>query len=169
MRRHRRRLAAASPRIRPRGPPPGSGGPRIAGALLAVPRETWDELGGFDRTYFLYAEDVDLCLRAARAGIDCHLVPGATAVHDSGGSSTSTGKKILLLAGECTYLHQNWHGNRRRLGLGLVRLGVLLRALLTRRGGIDWRYLWSQRSVWSSGYGPPGEDRSRFIASASRR
>ena len=49
----------------------------IAAALL-VRGAAWDELGGFDESAFMYAEDRDLCWRARLAGV-------ARVVHPAGG------------------------------------------------------------------------------------
>ena len=44
----------------------------VTGCLLLAPRALWQELGGFDTRFFMYGEDADLALRAARA----RLPPG---------------------------------------------------------------------------------------------
>jgi GT2 family glycosyltransferase len=41
----------------------------VTGACVVVLRETWERLGGFDEAFFNGCEDVDLCLRARRAGL----------------------------------------------------------------------------------------------------
>jgi GT2 family glycosyltransferase len=143
--------------------------PMLSGALLAMPRAVWDELGGFDTRYFLYAEDVDLCERARLAGVERWLEPSATARHDSGASSSSTGKQIMLLCGMCTYLRARWRGPRYRSGLLLLRVGVLLRRLLSRGSGVDWSYVWSRRALWEPGYGPQGTGAARVLAAAQHQ
>jgi GT2 family glycosyltransferase len=49
----------------------------VAGMFLALRRETFAAVDGFDERYFLYYEDVDLCRRLRRSGFDVRLVPGA--------------------------------------------------------------------------------------------
>ena len=51
------------------------------GALLLVRRAAWDAAGGFDDAQWLYAEDLDLCWRARRAGWRTRYVPEAVVVH----------------------------------------------------------------------------------------
>ena len=53
-----------------------------SGACLAISRELFGRLGGFDERLFLYFEDTDLSLRARLAGHRCVAVPDATVVHD---------------------------------------------------------------------------------------
>src|SRR4051812_35072488 len=58
------------------------------GALLAVRREAWDAIGGFDERRWLYAEDLDLCWRARRAGWATRYVPGAVVEHAVSAATT---------------------------------------------------------------------------------
>jgi N-acetylglucosaminyl-diphospho-decaprenol L-rhamnosyltransferase len=57
------------------------------GAFLAVRRTAWDQIGGFDPGQWMYAEDLDLGWRAARAGWTTRYEPGA-AVRHVGGAAT---------------------------------------------------------------------------------
>ncbi len=57
------------------------------GAALMVRKKVLDQIGGFDETFFLYMEDVDLCERIVRGGWKIYYCPGAEFVHDAGGSS----------------------------------------------------------------------------------
>ncbi len=56
-----------------------------SGAAIAVPRELWRELGGFD-THFLpaYYEDVDLAFRVRQAGRQVWMQPLARIIHYEG-------------------------------------------------------------------------------------
>lgn len=69
---------------------PGPPGPRtppwLSGACLAVHRELWREVGGFDGDYFMYWEDVDLGFRLWRAGAHLVVRDDLVAVHDVGGT-----------------------------------------------------------------------------------
>jgi N-acetylglucosaminyl-diphospho-decaprenol L-rhamnosyltransferase len=53
-----------------------------SGAAMAVRREAWDAVGGFDARYFMYGEDLDLGLRLRLAGWECGVAPAAEVVHD---------------------------------------------------------------------------------------
>lgn len=41
----------------------------VNAACMVLPAEVWQKLGGFDTRYFMYCEDVDLCLRARLLGL----------------------------------------------------------------------------------------------------
>lgn len=61
-----------------------------SGACFVVGAVLWDLLGGFDEQYFLYWEDVDLCLRVVKAGGTVVVDPTAVAVHEEGGTQVRT-------------------------------------------------------------------------------
>jgi GT2 family glycosyltransferase len=62
----------------------------ILGAALAIRRQAFEAVGGFDEIYFLYHEEVDLCHRLREVGWEIHYAPVATVRH-VGGASTSQG------------------------------------------------------------------------------
>jgi GT2 family glycosyltransferase len=59
----------------------------VSGALMLVPRAVFDQVGGFDESYFLHAEDLDLCRRVRDAGCSVVCVNSITVMHGKGGSS----------------------------------------------------------------------------------
>lgn len=61
----------------------------VSGACLLLRRAAFDDVGGFDERYFMYFEEIDLCLRLARAGWAVVYDPGAEAWHAVGGSTRS--------------------------------------------------------------------------------
>ena len=57
------------------------------GCALAVRAETFQQVRGFDERFFLYYEDIDLCLRARDAGWRIAIAPMAHVLHE-GSKST---------------------------------------------------------------------------------
>lgn len=55
----------------------------IAGMFMVFRAGVFKTLGGFDERYFLYYEDVDLCLRLRLAGYEVVLLPQVSAIHDA--------------------------------------------------------------------------------------
>lgn len=53
-----------------------------SGAALAIRRSAWDGIGGIERAYFMYGEDLELSLRLRLAGWGVGLVPLARVEHD---------------------------------------------------------------------------------------
>lgn len=58
----------------------------VSGACFMVSGRLWREVGGFDDSYFLYWEDVDLCRRVVTAGGRVRMEDSVVAVHDEGSS-----------------------------------------------------------------------------------
>lgn len=54
---------------------------------LMTPKAVFEDIGGFDERFFMFAEDTDLCRRLADSGHETWFVPAATAIHHWGGSS----------------------------------------------------------------------------------
>jgi N-acetylglucosaminyl-diphospho-decaprenol L-rhamnosyltransferase len=53
----------------------------LSGACLAIPRTTWQALGGFCEHFFMYCEDVDLSLRLRLRGARLGVAPDARVTH----------------------------------------------------------------------------------------
>ncbi len=56
------------------------------GGAMAVRRELWEALNGFDEDYWMYIEDVDFSFRAQLLGWQAVLAPAAHVYHKLGGS-----------------------------------------------------------------------------------
>lgn len=103
----------------------------VSGACFVVRRDAFEQVGGFDEAYFMYAEDVDLCWRLGRAGWRVAYVADAEVTHLQGVSTdqhpyrmiAEHHRSLLRFAGRSTC---GW----RRLLLPLVALGIGFRALL---------------------------------------
>ena len=67
----------------------------LAATALLVRREAFVEVGGFDESFFLYGEDLDLCRRLRVAGWELLAIPEPTAHHDNGASSSTTTEREL--------------------------------------------------------------------------
>ncbi|HUN73043.1 MAG TPA: glycosyltransferase family 2 protein [Steroidobacteraceae bacterium] len=62
----------------------------ICGASMLIRPAVLSALGGFDENYFLYYEETDFCLRAARAGFATWYVPQSRVMHIAGQSTHVT-------------------------------------------------------------------------------
>jgi N-acetylglucosaminyl-diphospho-decaprenol L-rhamnosyltransferase len=134
----------------------------LSGLLLLVDRLAWERLGGFDEDFFMYGEDVDLSVRAARLRYTPMITPAARVVHIGGASSSPVNRQILLYRGKITLARKIWTGPRRWTGERLIVGGVLLRALLaglrapsaasTRTEPATWAELWRRRREWRGGW-----------------
>ena len=71
-------------RYREAGPAPDGTTDWVSGSCLMVRRALFEELGGFDERYFMFAEDMDLCWRAKEAGHLVGTAPQAVVTHVEG-------------------------------------------------------------------------------------
>lgn len=62
----------------------------VTGACMAIRRSTWDALGGLDPLFARNYNDVDLCLRAASAGLATVVTPRAVLTHKESATRGST-------------------------------------------------------------------------------
>ncbi|GEM_PF-589217 len=56
--------------------------PWLSGACLMIPHRAFEELGGFDESFFMYCEDVDLSWRARANGFVLLSCPAALFLHE---------------------------------------------------------------------------------------
>jgi GT2 family glycosyltransferase len=82
----------------------------VAGASMLVRRQVFDAVGLLDEGYFLYFEEVDFCLRAARAGWSCWYAPQSRVIHLVGRSTGVTNSRTTTR----DRLPQYWLDSRRR-------------------------------------------------------
>lgn len=80
-----------------------------SGASMMLRREVLETVGGFDEVFFLYYEEVDLCLRIKAAGWECWYVPESRVMHVRG---QSTG--VTVLEQTPRRLPPYWFESRRR-------------------------------------------------------
>lgn len=80
----------------------------VSGAAILLRSQVLEDVGPLDHSFFLYFEEADVCLRAARRGWETWTVPGARVVH---GKGKSTG---AMQPGQSTVARPAaWHASRR--------------------------------------------------------
>jgi len=83
-------------RYRSAGSRPDGGVDWVSGSFFAIKRECFEELGGFDEAYFMFAEDMDLCFRAHELGIGVGVAPTAVVTHVEGVTRRAHPYKMLV-------------------------------------------------------------------------
>jgi N-acetylglucosaminyl-diphospho-decaprenol L-rhamnosyltransferase len=103
----------------------------VSGSCFLTRRSTWNELGGFDESYFMYAEDVDLCWRARRAGWEVAYEPAAVVVHAQGVSADRHPYRMIVEHHRALlrFATRSTTGARRLL-LPVVAAGLAVRTVL---------------------------------------
>jgi N-acetylglucosaminyl-diphospho-decaprenol L-rhamnosyltransferase len=68
----------------------------VSGSCFAARRDAFEELGGFDEAYFMYAEDIDLCWRAHQSGWGVGFAGTAAVTHVQGVSTARHPYRMLV-------------------------------------------------------------------------
>ena len=151
----------------PEGPVPVEA---ISGACMVAKREVIAQVDGFTTDYFMYSEDMDLCLKVARRGWKIYFVPDASIIHHAAGSSSSRAESnfssIMLRESVIRFMqlhHGRMHARLYRLttafaaAFRLLLLALALPVAIHPRGyGFMSRAFskWSAVLAWSLGWTP---------------
>jgi len=98
----------------------------LMGAALLVRRSDFEAVGGFDESFFLYAEETDLMRRLGEAGRRILFVPQAEVVHAGGRSG---GDRLFgqLHASLVRYVRKHHGGWAARVSAAALDSGAVLR------------------------------------------
>jgi GT2 family glycosyltransferase len=88
----------------------------VSGASMIVRRDVFERIGLLDEQYFMYFEETDFCLRAARAGWPTWYVPESRIVHLVGQSSGVTGVQRAARSRPKYWFESRHHYFRRNHG-----------------------------------------------------
>ncbi|WP_059049298.1 glycosyltransferase family 2 protein [Paenibacillus senegalimassiliensis] len=105
----------------------------LVGAFMLVRRETIQQVGGLDETFFMYGEDIDWCYRIKQAGWDIHYHPATYIVHYKGASSRRKPFKIIYEFHRAMWVFHRKHYLRQYSWItnGSVACGIALKFTLS--------------------------------------
>jgi GT2 family glycosyltransferase len=98
----------------------------VSGTAMLLRRPVLDQIGLLDENLFMYAEDVDLCLRATQASWQIHTLHTTRVVH----LGHASGSKSLALVGEVKGMLYLFAKHKPFWELPLLRLIIKSGALL---------------------------------------
>jgi hypothetical protein len=106
----------------------------ISGAVMICRTAAIRAVGGLDERFFMYGEDIDLCLRVRRAGWRVVYWPGAEITHLGGGSGTNPRSRAAWAAaiGDLHRIHRPGFRGR-GAGLACDIVGTILSWIRSRR------------------------------------
>ena len=133
-----RRMAGWIPRVRRRyfidwSPREACAVPWVHGAVLMLRRSAFEAVGGFDPSFHMYYEEVDLAYRLAAAGWETHFAPVAEVTH-VGGASTS---KAPIAMKDRNFRSLILFGAAHMTPAATTRLAATLRALVVAKLGVE--------------------------------
>jgi GT2 family glycosyltransferase len=105
----------------------------INGAFMLVRRARFDAVGGFDERYFMYGEDLDLCVRMRADGSRIAYLGSQVAFHAKGRSSDASARrtgpaKVAFEDAMRLFFDAHQAPTAGRLRRSVVRLALHLRA-----------------------------------------
>ena len=134
----------------------------VVGCFFLLKRELWNELGGFDSKYFMYGEEADMCLRAAKLGYSPMVTPDAQIMHLVGASTKLRSEKLIkLMRAKTSLIQDHWPAGLVPLGRFLMwcwianrKLASSLKAMVSGKteAAEEWTKIWKARSDWLKGY-----------------
>lgn len=138
----------------------------VTGCFLLITKELWNRLDGFDPAFFMYGEEADLCLRAAKIGATPTVTPEATIIHYGGASEAiRSDKMVKLLKGKMSLIKRHWSPALSPIGTFTFMLWPLSRSIALKvlstvlpsqkelsEKAQTWKEIWSRRDEWRSGY-----------------
>ena len=81
----------------------------LTGAFMFMRRETLDEVGLLDETFFMYGEDIDLCYRIKQAGWKIVYYGKSSITHFKGASSKKQKNKLIYEFYHAMYIYYKKH------------------------------------------------------------
>ena len=146
-----------------------------------IKRSILEKTGGFDETFFMYGEDVDLSYRIQKAGYKNYYLPDAPIIHFKGESTRKGSMNYVRMFYNAMSIFVRKHYGANRAGFFslLIHLGIWIRAVLAGIGRfirlvglplIDACLImlcfWAIRKIWGSYIRPEVQydDRLLWIA-----
>jgi len=122
----------------------------LVGAALLIPRAAFLEVGGFDESFHMNSEEIDLQRRLRAHGLPSVFVGTVSVVHEGGASSDPALRRRWLVDSRFTYA-EKWGGVRRLRTALRAATAVNLAANVARRaaGNSAARPLVTAREEWS--------------------
>lgn len=99
----------------------------IMGSFMLVPKTVIEKVGSFDPDFFLYSEEIELCMRISKAGFKIEYFKEATAYHKHEGSQTNKKMNLRQRYLSNALLYYKIHG---LLGYSIYHLTFIINTIL---------------------------------------
>ena len=105
----------------------------LSGAFLMSRRDLLDEVNGFDETFFMYGEDIDLSYRLQKTGLKNYYFSGRSIIHFKGESTKKGSVNYVKMFYQAMSIFVNKHYGAGRAGAFsfFVQMAIWLRASFT--------------------------------------
>lgn len=103
----------------------------IIGAFMFARKEVINQLEGFDRDFFMYGEDLDLCYRTYKLGYKVAYLHTTSIIHYKGESTKRSSINDIKHFYEAMEIFAKKHSTNSTTFLLFLKVGIKLRALLS--------------------------------------
>jgi hypothetical protein len=110
----------------------------LAGAFMMVPKKILDKTGGFDESFFMYGEDIDLSYRIQKAGFNNYYFAESAIIHFKGESTKKGSLNYVksFYSAMRIFVKKHYGENKGRFFLLCLDSAIFLRGTLSAISGI---------------------------------
>lgn len=102
----------------------------LSGAFIMIKREVFEKVNGFDESFFMYGEDIDLSLRITQQGYKNYYLGKVSVTHLKGGSTIYNHEYIRDFYNAMNLFVRKHYGNKPTLYRLFLHAGIGFRKIL---------------------------------------
>jgi GT2 family glycosyltransferase len=105
----------------------------LAGAFIMARRDVLDKLHGFDETFFMYGEDVDLSYRIQKMGFKNYYLAETSIIHFKGESTKkgSLNYVRMFYSAMSVFVRKHYGGGKANVFIFFIHIAIWLRAAMS--------------------------------------